>query len=113
LGEGIVPADSEAVLSLRLPDDAAAVVAPWPTGGNAANYAAIVAVTGDLDAVMADLVAQVGARFGPNDTHDELTEVEGSPLREISGDEAGGAKLAITAVTIDGRSWITVASDYD
>ncbi|MGH9212451.1 MAG: hypothetical protein ACRD2C_17505 [Acidimicrobiales bacterium] len=112
LGHGITPDDGGSVLSLRLPQGAHAVIAPWPTGGNATNYAAIVAVAGDIDSVLADLAAQVHDWFG-SDVHEDATEVDGVAVRTVRGDDAGGSKLDLTAVTVNDRAWITVSTSYD
>jgi hypothetical protein len=113
LGDGITPSDAlDEVLSLRLPEGAHAVVAPWPTGGNAANYEAIVAVTGDPDRVLADLVEQI-VGFFESDVQDSTEEIDGSPIRTVRGDQAGGSKLDLVATTVGDRTWITVSTGYD
>jgi hypothetical protein len=112
LGDGITPPDARDVLSLRLPEGANAVVAPWPTGGNAANYEAIVAVTGDPDQVLADLVEQIEGFFD-SDVQDSTQEIDGDPIRTVRGDQAGGSKLDLVAATVGDRTWITVSTGYD
>jgi hypothetical protein len=113
LGDGIAEPDGRDVLSLRLPDGAHAVIAPWPTGGNAPNYAAIVAVTGDPEVVLADLDAQIDVWFDSDVYRPDPTVIDGALITLVRGDQAGGSKLDLTAFTIDDHTWITVSTGYD
>ena len=111
LGEGIVRPDG-GVVSLRVPDGARAVVAPWPTGGNDANYDALLAVDGDLDAVLDDLAGQIEARVG-DPTQQGSGTVDSHEVRSVYGSQAGGDSYDVNAVTVDGRSWVHVSTGYD
>jgi hypothetical protein len=113
LGDGIVPAPPDGlVASLRVPTGAHAVVAAWPTGGNADNYTAILAVTGDVGAVLDDLSAQIDAEVADS-LHVEDAEVAGSAITRVSGSDAGGDYYDLTATTVRGRAWIVVSTSYD
>jgi hypothetical protein len=114
VGDGITPPDDRLVLSLRIPEGARSVVAPWPTGGNARNHQAILAVDehADAGAVMADLSAQVHDWFGADAT-EETDELAGARRHAVRGDQAGGSKLELVATTLGERTWITVATGYD
>lgn len=111
LGEGIVGPDG-GVVSLRVPDGARAVMTAWPTGGTGTNYDAVLAVDGDLDAVLDDLAAQIERRVeGPAQRGSGT--VDGHEVRSVYGSQAGGDSYDIHAVTVDGRSWIRVSTGYD
>lgn len=114
VGDGITPPDDDSVLSLRLPEGVHSVVAPWPTGGNARNHGALLAVDGgaEADAVIDDLAAQVSDWFGP-DARVNSGDVDGIERRTVRGDQAGGSKLDLVAVPVGARTWITVETGYD
>jgi hypothetical protein len=112
LGDGILgPADPNLV-SLRVPPGAHAVVVPWPIGGNAANYATVLAITGDLDAVLADLLDQISVRTD-GVVSAETSTIDGIEVRTIYGSQAGGDEYDLHAATIKGRSWVMVRTGYD
>ena len=111
LGDGIVEPDG-GVVSLRVPDGARAVMSAWPTGGISTNYDAVLAVDGDLDAVLDDLAAQIERRVeGPAQRRSGT--VDGHEVRSVYGSQAGGDSYDIHAVTLDGRSWVRVSTGYD
>ena len=112
LGDGIVSPDTPEVLSLRLPEGANAVVAPWPRGGAVATYGAVVAVTGDSDQVLVDLAEQIDGHF-ESSFQDSSQEIDGTSIRTIQGDNAGGDLLELVATTVGDRTWITVSTSYD
>jgi hypothetical protein len=115
LGHGIVtpPPEIDQVLSLRVPHGAHAVVAPWPAPeGHGPIYGALLAVTGDLDAVMDDLAGQIAGRVD-GDPAIERGTVGGATVQSTHGSQAGGDEYLATAVTIDGRSWVWVRTGYD
>jgi hypothetical protein len=115
LGDGFVvpPPEVDQVLSLRVPQGAHAIVAPWPTPeGHGPIYSALLSVTGDVDAVMQDFAVQIADRVD-GDPSVGSRAVDGAMLRSTGGSQAGGDGYRVLAVTLDDRSWVWVHTGYD
>jgi hypothetical protein len=111
LGEGVVPAEG-AVAPLRLPEAADALVAPWPTGDTGLAYGGIAELTGDVDAALADLAAQLRERTG-REVPVEHATVPGAAIDRLVAGVPGEGSYVVTATTVADRTWLTVETSYD
>lgn len=90
---------------LRVPEGAHAVIVPWAWFDE--GYTAVLAVDGDLDAVLDDFEQQLDALdIGP--VTRESYEAGGADGVVLYAHQAGGRDYSFIANTTNGRSWISL-----
>jgi hypothetical protein len=100
-----------ALAALRLPEGADAVVAAWPSADGDATVGAVAELTGDVDAVLGDLAAQLEEATGERPTPEHATLPGGALVRlsaSGAGTGGGGDGYVVTATTVGDRTWLTV-----
>jgi hypothetical protein len=95
-----------------LPEAADALVAPWPTGDTGLAYGAIAELTGDVDAALADLAAQLSERTG-REVPVEHATVPGAAIDRLVAGVPGEGSYVVTATTVADRTWLTLETSYD
>jgi hypothetical protein len=112
LGAGIVTAEADGPASLQVPDGAAGVIAAWPTSGDAAGYGALLEVTGDPGAVVADLEDQIASHTG-RDVRTTRSSPAGAEVTEVVGTGPGDERYQVVATTVGNRTWIAIEAGQD